>query len=84
MIPVAGVVIPLASQQVVVTHGHTVFLRGQIQTMRLRRRRRSGKIQPADETRRSHRSSNVVGLLIVPVGVEHRADPVAPGVLVLH
>lgn len=83
MIPVAGVVIPLAGQQVVVTHGHTVFLRGQIQTMRLRRRR-SGKIRPADETRRSHRSSDVVGLLIVPVGVEHRADPVAPGVLVLH
>lgn len=36
------------------------------------------------KTQRTHRSSDVVGLVIVPVGVEHRADPVAPGVLVLH
>lgn len=35
MILVAGVVIPLAGQQVVVTNGHTVFLRGQIEAMRL-------------------------------------------------
>lgn len=35
VILVAGVVIPLAGQQVVVTHGHAVFLPGQIETMRL-------------------------------------------------
>lgn len=35
MILVAGVVVPLAGQQVVVTDGHTVFLRGRIQTTRL-------------------------------------------------
>lgn len=35
MILEAGVVIPLAGQQVVVTHGHTVFLPGQIQETRL-------------------------------------------------
>lgn len=35
------------------------------------------------KTQRTHSSSDVVGLVGVPVGVEHRADPVAPGVLVL-
>lgn len=36
------------------------------------------------KTQRTHRASDVVGLVSVPVGVEHRADPVAPGILVLH
>lgn len=34
MILVAGVVVPLASQQVVVTHGHTVFLSKQMWVIR--------------------------------------------------
>lgn len=82
MIPVAGVVVPLAGQQVVVTHGHTVFLSKQIEgvTRAQRRIQRAGLTRGFDST---HRSAHVVGLVGVPVGVEHRADPVAPGVLVL-
>lgn len=44
---------------------------------------RGGRSSARFNTRRTHRSSHVVGLVVVPVGVEHRADPVAPGVLVL-
>lgn len=36
------------------------------------------------KTQRTHGSSDVVGLISVPVGVEHWTDTVAPGVLVLH
>lgn len=31
----------------------------------------------------AYRSSHVVGLVGIPVCVQHRADPVAPGILVL-
>lgn len=42
-----------------------------------------GRSGPLMKRVRTHRSSDVVGLISVPVGVEHRADAVAPGVLVL-
>lgn len=83
MIFVTGVIVPLAGREGAMSHGHTMFLFSRISKIINLFLKALAK-NPHQFLQDPYRSSYIVGLMFIPVGVQHWTIPITPGVLILH